>query len=160
MDVKDHLFPIEVLLGHKDLGPRVVVVGGGVIGCETALHTAEALKRRVTVVEMQDDILLDMEAPMNVMTLRMKLQTAGVEIRTGLTLKSCSQDKVICLDKAGKSHQIDADSVVLALGLRPKKDVAANFEELVSQVFMVGDCVQPKDIFHAFSAAWQAVFSF
>jgi len=159
-DADNFVFPIEVLLGHKDVGYHVVVAGGGFVGCETALHITEALKKKVTIVEMLDDILLDLEAPMNMMALRMRLQMAGVEIRTGLKLKSYSQNKVICTDKAGKDQQMDADSVVLALGLQPRQDVVAKLEGLVPQVFKVGDCVQPKDIYHAFSSAWQAVFSF
>ena len=159
-DADNFVFPIEVLLGHKDVGYHVVVAGGGFVGCETALHITEALKKKVTIVEMLDDILLDLEAPMNMMALRMRLQMAGVEIRTGLKLKSYSRNKVICTHKAGKDQQMDADSVVLALGLQPRQDVVAKLEGLVPQVFKVGDCVQPKDIYHAFSSAWQAVFSF
>lgn len=159
-DADNFVFPIEVLLGNKDVGSHIVVAGGGFVGCETALHITEALKKKVTIVEMLDDILLDLEAPMNMMTLRIRLQTAGVEIKTGLALKSYSGNKAVCTDKAGKDQQIDADSVVLALGLQPRQDVVAKFEGLGSQVSKVGDCVQPKDIYHAFKAAWQAVFSF
>jgi len=159
-DADNFVFPIEVLLGHKDVGQNVVVAGGGFVGCETALHIAEALKKKVTIVEMLDDILLDLEVPMNMIALRMRLQTAGVEIRTGLTLKGYSQNKVTCTDKAGKDQQMDADSVVLALGPQPRQDVVAKLEELVPQVFKVGDCIQPKDIDNAFISAWQAVFSF
>jgi 2-enoate reductase len=157
----DHfVFPIEVLLGHQKLGSHIVVAGGGFVGCETALYLAEAMKKEVTIVEMLDDILLDLEVPMNMMALRMRLQTAGVEIKTGLTLRSYSRNKVVCTDKAGKDQQIAGDSVILALGLQPRQGVAAKFEGLASQVFKVGDCVQSKDIYHAFKGAWQAVFSF
>jgi len=159
-DADNFVFPIEVLLGHKDVGYHVVVAGGGFVGCETALHIAEALKKKVTIVEMLDDILLDLEAPVNMTALRMRLHTAGVEIRTGLTLKSYSRNKVVCTGKAGKDRQMDADSVVLALGLQPRQDVVAKLEGLVPQVFKVGDCIQPKDINNAFKSAWQAVFSF
>jgi 2,4-dienoyl-CoA reductase-like NADH-dependent reductase (Old Yellow Enzyme family)/thioredoxin reductase len=159
-DADHFVFPIEVLIGHKKVGSHIVVAGGGFVGCETALYLTEAMKKKVTIVEMLDDILLDLEVPMNMMALRMRLQTVGVEIRTGLTLRSYSRNEVVCTDKAGKNQQIAADSVILALGLQPRQDVAAEFEGLASQVFKVGDCVQSKDIYHAFKAAWQAVFSF
>jgi 2,4-dienoyl-CoA reductase-like NADH-dependent reductase (Old Yellow Enzyme family)/thioredoxin reductase len=159
-DAGNFVFPFEVLLGHKDVGNNVVVAGGGFVGCETALHITEALKKKAIIVEMLDDILLDMETPMNMMALRMRLQAAGVQIKTGLKLRSYSGGKAICTDKMGQDQQLNADSVVLALGLQPRQDVIVKLEGLVPQVFKVGDCVQPKDIYHAFRAAWEAVFSF
>jgi len=159
-DEDNFVFPIDVLLGQKDVDGKIVVAGGGFVGCETALHIAEALKKRVTIVEMLDDILMDLEAEYNGLALRARLEAADVEIRTGLTLKGYSQNKVTFTDKIGKDQQMDADSVVLALGLQPRQDVVAKFEGLVPQVFKVGDCLQAKDINHAFESAWQAVSSF
>ena len=76
------LFPHEVLFGKKEVGDHVVVVGGGFVGSETALHIAESMKKKVTLVEMQDDILLDCDEPMSMLALRMRLQMAGVAIMT------------------------------------------------------------------------------
>jgi len=154
------VFPREVLLGHKDVGENIVVVGGGFVGCETALHIAEGLKKKVTILEMLDDILLDCDEPFSMIAIRIRLLEAGVEIMTGLTLKSYSQNKVFCTDKAGKDQQMDADSVVLAMGLQPRQDEVAKLERLVPRVFKVGDCVQANKIYHAFRSAWHAVFSF
>ncbi|MFC1862593.1 FAD-dependent oxidoreductase [Thermodesulfobacteriota bacterium] len=159
-DDKDIVFPHDVLLGKKDIGSKVVVVGGGSVGCETALYVAEALGRKVTIVEMQDDILLDMETPMNMMTLKMKLKTSGVEIRTGLNFKGFSENKVLCENNSGEGQQLEADSIIMAMGLRPRQEVVDSLDGLASQVFKVGDCVQPKDIYYVFRAAWEAVFSF
>jgi 2,4-dienoyl-CoA reductase-like NADH-dependent reductase (Old Yellow Enzyme family)/thioredoxin reductase len=159
-DAGNFVFPFEVLLGHKDVGNNVVVAGGGFVGCETALHITEALKKKAIIVEMLDDILLDMETPINMMTLRMRLRIAGVQIKTGLKLKSHSGGKAICTNKMGQDQQLNADSVVLALGLQPKQDAVPKFEGLASQVFKVGDCIQAKNLNYVFKSAWQAVFSF
>jgi hypothetical protein len=64
------------------------------------------------------------------------------------------------VNKEGKEHPLDADSVVLATGLRSKQDLVTKFEGLGPQTFKIGDCVQPRKIYHAFSEAWKAVFSF
>ena len=154
------ILPDEVLFGRKEVGNQVVVVGGGFVGCETALHIAEALKRKVTIVEMLEDILLDCGELITMMILRIRLQMAGIEIKTGLTFKGYSQNKVVCTDKTGKDQQVDADSVVLAMGLQPRLDVVSRFEGLAPRVFKVGDCVQPGKIYHAFRDAWRVVFSF
>ena len=154
------VFPDEVLLGQKEVGNQVVVVGGGFVGCETALYIAEALKKQVTIVEMLEDILLDFGEVITATVIRMRLQKAGVAVKTGLTLKGYLQNKVICTDRTGEEQKIDADSVVLATGLRPRQNVVAKFEGLAPQVFKVGDCVQPGKIYHAFRDAWRTVFSF
>jgi 2,4-dienoyl-CoA reductase-like NADH-dependent reductase (Old Yellow Enzyme family)/thioredoxin reductase len=156
------LFPKEVLLGQKQVGDRVVVAGGGLVGCETALHLAEGLKKKVLIVEMLDDILLELGFGeiFTLMALKDRLQKAGVEIKTGLTLKSYSGNKVVCTDKTGKDVQLDADSVVLALGLQARQDMVTKFKGLAPQVFKIGDCVEARKIYHSFREAWKTVFSF
>jgi 2,4-dienoyl-CoA reductase-like NADH-dependent reductase (Old Yellow Enzyme family)/NADPH-dependent 2,4-dienoyl-CoA reductase/sulfur reductase-like enzyme len=159
-DAANFIFPNEVLFGQKGVGEKVVVAGGGFVGCETALYSAEVLKKKVTIIEMLDSILFDNPEPMSTMSIHMRLPQAKVEVKTGLTLKGYSDKKVICMDKEGKEHRLEADSVVLATGLRSRQDMAARFEGLAPRVIKIGDCVQPRKIYHAFREAWTAVFSF
>jgi 2,4-dienoyl-CoA reductase-like NADH-dependent reductase (Old Yellow Enzyme family)/thioredoxin reductase len=155
-----YVFPGEVLTGDKEVGERVVVVGGGDVGCETALHLAEARSRKVTIVEMRDDILLGSDEPLSVMSLRLRLPQAGVEIHTGLTLASCRDGLVVCVDGSNKKIEFEADSVILAVGTAPNSELASRFDGLAPQVFRIGDCVAPRKIYDAFHEAWQVVFSF
>ena len=111
-------------------------------------------------MEMLDQILLDNPEPMSTMSIHTRLPKDGVEVKTGLTLKGYSGKKVICTDKEGKEHHLDADSVVLATGLRARQEIAAKFKGLVPQTFIIGDCVQPRKIYDAFREAWVTVFSF
>jgi 2,4-dienoyl-CoA reductase-like NADH-dependent reductase (Old Yellow Enzyme family)/NADPH-dependent 2,4-dienoyl-CoA reductase/sulfur reductase-like enzyme len=159
-DAAHFISPREVLFGQKQLGEKIVVAGGGFVGCETALHIAESMKKKVTIVEMLDQILLDNPEPMSTMAIMMRLSMVGVEIKTGFTLKGYDGKKVICRDKDGKEHQIEADSMVLATGLHAKQDLATKFDGLVPRTFKIGDCAQPRKIYHAFREAWKAVFSF
>jgi len=154
------LFPHEVLFGTKAVGDQVVVVGGGFVGSESALHIAESMKKTVTLVEMRNDILLDCDEPMSMLALRMRLQMAGVGVMTGMTVKGLDGKEVLCTDKEGLDQKIAADSVVLALGLEPRRSLAAKFEDVAPQVFKVGDCVSAGKIYDAFRAAWHAVFQF
>jgi pyruvate/2-oxoglutarate dehydrogenase complex dihydrolipoamide dehydrogenase (E3) component len=153
------IFPGEVLTGDKEVGERVVVVGGGDVGCETALHLAEAQGKKVTIVEMRDDILLGSQEPLSVMSLKMRLPQAGVEIRTGLTLANCRKNLVVCVDGSNKTVEIDADTIILAVGTAPNSKLAQQFDYLAPQVFRIGDCVAPRKIYDAFHEAWQVVFS-
>jgi 2,4-dienoyl-CoA reductase-like NADH-dependent reductase (Old Yellow Enzyme family)/thioredoxin reductase len=154
------IFPREVLLGKKDLGQSVIVIGGGFVGCETALYMAEALGKEVTLVEKLDNILMDCNEPGNWMALNMRLPAAGVTIRTKTTFCGYSQGCVICKDHEGRDIQLDAKSVVPALGLRPRAEEVLKFEGLAPNVLKVGDCVKAGKVYDAFRSAWQAVFSF
>jgi len=159
-EAKHFISPKEVLFGEKKVGERVVVAGGGFIGCETALHIAESMKKKVTILEMLDQILLDNPEPMTTMSLNMRLPMAGVEVRTGVTVKGYDGKKVLCIGKDGKEQQIGADTMVLATGLRSRQNEATAYDGLAPKVIRIGDCVQPRKIYHAFREAWVAVFSF
>jgi 2,4-dienoyl-CoA reductase-like NADH-dependent reductase (Old Yellow Enzyme family)/NADPH-dependent 2,4-dienoyl-CoA reductase/sulfur reductase-like enzyme len=159
-DAANFMSPREVLLGQKQMGGKVVVAGGGFVGCETALHIAESMKKKVTIIEMLDQILLDNPEPMSTIAITTRLQMAGVEVKTGFTLKGYDGKKAACTDKEGKEHHIEAESLVLATGLRTNQESAVRFEGLAPMVFRIGDCIQPRKIYNAFSEAWKAVFSF
>ena len=158
--LENFVLPVDVLLGRSQVGERVVVAGGGFVGCETALHIGETLKRKATICEMRDDILSDYPEPVTQMALRVRLMKAGVEVRTGVTLRGFSQNRALLTDKAGKAQQMDADTLVLATGLKPRREGVAGFEGLAPKLFKVGDCVRPGKIYDAFRSARHTVLHF
>ncbi|MFC1915396.1 FAD-dependent oxidoreductase [Chloroflexota bacterium] len=147
----------DVLMGKRELGAKVVVIGGGIIGCETALHIAEEMKKRVTVIEMLDDILCDQEV-VNRSVLIERLQAAGVEIRTGWMLREIRDKAVVCEDKNRQMNELAADSVIVCTGLKARKELVDKFKGLAPQVYAIGDCVEARKIYNAFEDAWRAIF--
>lgn len=142
----------DILLGNIAPGEKVVVAGGGTTGCEIALDIADVHKKKVTVVEMLHQVMTGMEL-LNMLVLTEKLAIAGVEIRTGLTVKEISDQSVICEDALGKRQEFSADTVVVCTGLKPRKDAADSFKDMAREVHYIGDCVAAGKISKAIEDA-------
>ena len=131
--------------GHEDtLGSTVIVIGGGQVGCETALHLAK-LGKKAIVVEMQtalapdaskthrDELMLELDKEKNF--------EAVLSARcTGVTATS------VTFDRDGKHETVTADSVVLAAGMRAKVGEADSFMGLNDFYREVGDCVRARTV--------------
>ncbi len=149
----------DILLDGKTVGDNVVVIGGGLVGCETALYLTEALKKKVTVIEMLNEVLEGIELLCK-MALRERLQKADVDIHTGWHLEKITDTGIVCTDKNWQRREMKTDTVVLAMGLRARKDLAEKFKDLAREVYIIGDCVEARNIYHAFEDAWRAVIQF
>lgn len=106
----------QVLLGEKNCGRETVVVGGGLVGCETALWLAQHGKK-VTIVETLDG-LMAANGPLchaNRDMLEALLPFQGVTVVTGAEVK-CYRNGVLSLAAAGRGREIPCDSVILAVG--------------------------------------------
>jgi len=151
------LFPDEVLLGFREPGADVTIVGGGFVGCETALYLVQALKRKVTILEVLDAVLKDCDEPMTMGAIMMGLETEGVRLLTGMHCEGFADGVIHCLDAEGNDVSLAADTLVAATGLRPRSLEASGFEGLAPLIFRVGDCVRPGKIYDAMRSAWHAV---
>jgi 2,4-dienoyl-CoA reductase-like NADH-dependent reductase (Old Yellow Enzyme family)/thioredoxin reductase len=150
------IYAVDVLLSKQSVGERNVVIGGGLVGCETALYIYEQFKKQPVIVEMLDKILGDME-PVSTMALTQKLQEAGIEVHTGWHLDEVKNGKVVCSDRTWNKHVIEADTVVAAVGFKPRNGNLQDFAGLAPMVYAVGDCVEPRKMYNAFEEAWRAV---
>ncbi len=133
----------DVLLNHPPLGKKVVVVGGGLVGCETAEFLAVEGKT-VRLIEMLNDIALDIEPRTRVLLLE-RLARLGVEKTTGCKVKSIHQD-CIQVETEGLKRKIPVDSVVLAVGRKADNELESKLKKAGLKVFAVGDCRGPGNI--------------
>ncbi|WP_240837229.1 NAD(P)/FAD-dependent oxidoreductase [Acidaminobacter sp. JC074] len=148
------LSPDNVLFDHNIAKDNVAIIGGGLIGSETALHLAEKGKK-VSVFEMRNGIALEDE-PLSRAALEMRLNQAGVVIHTNTKVVEVS-DKGLIFNKDGKTETCNAETVVYATGLGPVP--SEHFNGLCSKVFTIGDAVKGRKIFECFHEAWHAVLS-
>ena len=139
----------DVLRKQAKLGEKVVVVGGGIVGTETGLVIAEEGKA-VTFVEMLDTFMNGITPDEKVVYLE-RFAPLDVTVLTGKRLVAVTEKGVTVLDRYGCSTEIAADSVVLAAGFRPNRELIGRLEaELPEvQVLEAGDCVRPRKIFDA-----------
>ena len=137
----------DVLLAKAEVGDKVVVAGGGLVGCETSLFLAKKGKQ-VTIVEMLPDIAIDVEM-ISKFTLMGLLAEKGVKWVTNTKIEEITDEGVITFDKSLRRQTIKADTVVLAMGFKSNKKLHKALEGKVPELYAIGDCVEPRKIIHA-----------
>ena len=157
VDGKHVVFAVDVYGNEDHPAKNVVIIGGGEVGVETGMHLAQK-GHRVTLLEMGDK-LAPHAPPVHFWTL---LQAAwenqsGFDYILNARCKSIKTNQVIYVDGDNKEHALEADSVVIAAGMKAKSDLALEFYDSADQFYMIGDCsvagnVQ-KTIRSAFSIA-------
>ncbi len=132
----------------------VVIIGGGGMGCEAALHLARK-GRTVTVVEMLPEAALDFNV-INRPLLLALLEREGVGLRTGCRVVEVRAGTVVAETSDGERTEIPAESIVSAVGLRPRTEVVAALKAAAPCVSVVGDCVKPRLILQAVVEGFEA----
>jgi len=136
---------IDVLSGKTEAGETVLIAGGGSIGCEIAVYL-EQMGKKVTLIEMKERLLppesTDLH-PINKMMLLKMVADSGVDVLTGTRLLEITGEGAI-VDTGGARQILKADSVVLALGLKPESTLKDTLEGKVREVFAVGDCARSQ----------------
>jgi len=139
---------VDVLTGKVEVGHRVVILGGGRIGCEAALYLAYKGKN-VTILEILPSIASDLERNYAFALIR-ELKNKNVKWICNFITERIEDGKVIGKSE-GKELEIACDSIVLATGMRPR-NLELDFEV---PTYKIGDCVKPRKIR---DAVYEAVY--
>jgi 2,4-dienoyl-CoA reductase-like NADH-dependent reductase (Old Yellow Enzyme family)/thioredoxin reductase len=136
----------DLLTGRKTVGGSVVIIGGGLVGCETAEFLIEKGKgvTRVTVLEMLGRMAETISPTYRPFFLA-RLKKEGVQMKTGTTVVEIT-DKGVKVNQDGTPGFIEGDAVVLAVGLKVDEKLAESFQGKAPEVYSVGDCVKPRMI--------------
>lgn len=127
----------DVLLGRAEVGKRVAVVGGGLVGAETA-DMLSLQCEKVSVIEMLPEIMRDGE-PSPSRYIKERFKKYGVDIYTSTKLTEIGDHKIFA-EKDGQQIVIDdVDSVIIAVGVRKNAALDDALEKLECQVIRVGD---------------------
>jgi len=144
----------DVLLGNVNVGHRVIVIGGGMVGSETADHLANHGKE-VTIVEMLPEIAKDEEAAVRYFLMK-DLQDNGVKIYVNAPVKKILDDGVISEIDGAEIKIGPADTIVMAIGAKSVNSLTKQLEGKVPQVLTVGDALKVRKALEAVEEGYRA----
>ncbi|HJA92596.1 MAG TPA: NAD(P)/FAD-dependent oxidoreductase [Candidatus Eisenbergiella merdipullorum] len=161
------------LYGQEDrVGDHVVIIGGGMVGSEATIHL-HSMDKAVDLVEMSDELMsaekmdypderdftlyyvnhpldLDQKKPMDLP------EKENVHIHLGTRCVEIKENGVYVEDKNGTRSFLEADTVILATGLRPDQEYLSRFEGLAQDVLFIGDCKKPGTIYNTSTTGYYA----
>lgn len=145
----------QVLMNQKDPGDKVVVVGGGLVGCEMALDLAQNGKK-VTILEALPKIMA-VNGPIcsaNKEMLEELLPFHGVDIICNAKVTGF-QNGAVSYETDGKAEKLDADSVILSVGYRSADELYHELEFDVADLYLLGDAGKVSNIMYAIWDAFE-----
>ena len=139
----------------ENVGKHAVVIGGGMVGCELALWLTKDLGKKVTIVEALPK-LLAVNAPIcsaNSEMLERLVPFYGTDVRCRTTAVKATENGLVIRDlDTGAEESIPADTVILAVGFTPDRELYNAMQEC-DEVYAIGDC---KEFHNVHSAVWHA----
>ena len=147
--VEKSIEAVDYLLGNKTVGERVVVIGGGLTGCEIA-YDLYLQGKQPTIVEMQDDLITTPGICLaNTSFLRDFFNANKVPVLLETGVKSIGEGSVTVAGKDGEAREIECDSVVLSVGYNP-----APIAKKSSHVHIIGDAQSVGNLRTVIWGAW------
>ena len=140
------LFPGDILSETIEAGQTVVIIGGGLVGIETAEFLATN-ERQVSVIEIMDRICADMPIFARDDLIR-RVRKLRVNILTETKVDKIIKN-TISLRKNGQQQIIQADTVIIATGSKANRKLSEELEGIVPELYSVGDCQKPRKILEA-----------
>lgn len=145
----------DVLTDKKDPGETTVVIGGGLVGCETALWLAQEGKK-VTLVEALDE-LMQINGPIchaNKDMLELLVPFKGVDVVTGAKVTGY-KDGVLTCETAEGTKEIPCDSVILSVGYKEENALYHEVEFDIPELYLLGDAKKVANIMYAIWDAFE-----
>lgn len=137
----------DVLSDRVRVGERVVIIGGGLVGCETAELLA-ARGRRVTIVEALPKIAVKLFPRIRGPLLE-RLQASRVAMLVSTSCTRVTENALEVVDGNGQRMTIAFDTLVLAAGSKPDQSLLQTLKRKVAEVHLAGDCIEPRDLMAA-----------
>ncbi|KJD47422.1 MULTISPECIES: FAD-dependent oxidoreductase [Paenibacillus] len=140
---------------EKDkVSDSVVVLGGGLAGCEAAIHFAQEGKT-VHLVEMRAELAPDANIRHRPIMLK-EIEKNNIQVHLGFKGLCVTKEGVVCADSNGEEHLVPGTSVICALGQRARRNVVDELMDCAPYVSQIGDCVKASTITTAIYQGYHA----
>jgi 2-enoate reductase len=137
-------------------GNRVVILGGGLVGCETAIMLDKQGKD-VTIVEILDSLLKTAQnSPNNAAWLRDTIAASKIKPLINTKLVEVKNDRLI-VESGGNKKEIPYDTLVVAAGFKSNQNLAGQLGDVVEKVFTIGDYKRPGKVFDAVHEGYNTI---
>jgi pyruvate/2-oxoglutarate dehydrogenase complex dihydrolipoamide dehydrogenase (E3) component len=153
MEKAEAVDALDILSGRAEAGATVAMIGGGIVGCETAEFLADRGKK-VTIIEVLDSLANGMEGTHRQFLLK-RLELRGVTVLTRTKADAVQDEGLMVTTEAGQKR-IAADTIVMATGARPNQELYHQLSGKVAEVYLAGDCVEPRGIHEAIAEGFEA----
>jgi 2,4-dienoyl-CoA reductase-like NADH-dependent reductase (Old Yellow Enzyme family)/thioredoxin reductase len=137
----------DVLSGKVKVGQNVVIIGGGMVGCETGHYLVEQGKS-VTIIEILKRMANDM-FPMTRRRLMDGLRSKKVTLLASATCEEIKEGSVQVTTAEGKKETIPADTIIIAVGYKANDHLYKTLEGRVSEIYCIGNSSEPRRILDA-----------
>jgi 2,4-dienoyl-CoA reductase-like NADH-dependent reductase (Old Yellow Enzyme family)/thioredoxin reductase len=137
---------VDVLSGRKSVKGEIIIIGGGLVGCETGEFLLEKVPGvvSVTILEMLERMAANL-SPSYRPFLLSRLRQMGIRMETK-TLVERITEKGVEVVRNGAAEFIPGDHVILALGLKEDPAMIDSFQGVAPEIYSIGDCVTPRMI--------------
>ena len=143
------------VFGHEDrLGKRVVIVGGGSVGCELSIHLS-GLGHECTVIELTNFLAGNAQLTPR-MSILEHMEKNNVQSFLNTQVVAIEDNGVTIEDAQGQRSFVEADSVIISVGTRAKAALRDSFKDVAFDVINVGDCLKASDIVNAVETGFDA----
>jgi 2,4-dienoyl-CoA reductase-like NADH-dependent reductase (Old Yellow Enzyme family)/thioredoxin reductase len=143
----------DVILDPIFFKKKVVVVGGGLVGVDTAL---ELCKRGVDVqlVEILPEIASE-ASPTVQPLLKKEIEDKAIKVYTNCKIMQMTE-QYVSVEHNGNSIELEADTIVQAVGYLGENEVVKALNDLVSETYVIGDAVKARNFFEAITEGFKA----
>ena len=137
----------DLYLDTKKAGNNIVIIGGGLEGCETALWLTKQGKT-VTVIEKLSNVIADTFFANRFMLLDL-LADNKVQIMVNTSVQEITSGSIIAVNRNFERSKINCDTVVLAVGMKPNQELYNSLAAEIANLYLIGDCKKPRKIHDA-----------
>lgn len=157
LDPKGSITAWDILEGKVDPGSSVAIIGGGLVGCETAAYLAER-DHRVVILEMQSELAQGQSPSLREKLLQWLYRHPSVEIKTGATVTQVGERTLRAVVDGQELAFEDLDTVVIAAGAQPYNPLEGILKPQLSEVYAIGDCDRPRKAAEAIHEAFNVAY--